>query len=77
MAIYKYQAYLQQNSSTEFDQVYEASATTPKSAIYRCEGCGREAISTAGHPLPPQNHHQHTAQQGRIRWKMIVMATHA
>ncbi|WP_230944020.1 pentapeptide repeat-containing protein [Burkholderia vietnamiensis] len=36
----------------------------------RCEGCGQNAVSTCGHPLPPQNLHQHTANQGRIRWRL-------
>jgi hypothetical protein len=26
--------------------------------------------------LPPQNHHQHSAAQGHIRWRMIVYADH-
>ena len=77
MAFYKYAAYLSQNTDAAFDLIHEAAALTPNSGIYRCEGWGREAISTAGHPLPPQNHHQHTYQQGRIRWRLIVMATHA
>jgi hypothetical protein len=26
--------------------------------------------------LPPQNHHQHGAHQGPIRWQLIVFAVH-
>jgi hypothetical protein len=26
--------------------------------------------------LPPQNHHQHTQQQGAIRWRLAVIADH-
>lgn len=75
MAIYKNANYLSQNSSSAFDSVHNAGSATPHSGIYRCEGCGRNDVSTAGHPLPPQNHHQHTQAQGTIRWRLIV-ATH-
>jgi hypothetical protein len=76
MAYYKYSSYLNAADGDAFDLLHEAGAVTPYSGIYRCEGCGREADSTYGHPLPPQNHHQHTPAQGRIRWRVIVMATH-
>lgn len=75
MAVYKYDKYLQQHNSSAFDAIHEPAAKTPYSGIYRCEGCGRNDVSTEGHPLPPQNHHQHTAQQGKIRWRLVV-ATH-
>lgn len=75
MAIYKNANYLTQNNSTAFDAVHNAGAATPYSGIYRCEGCGKNDVSTQGHPLPPQNHHQHNPGQGAIRWRLIV-ATH-
>ena len=76
MASYKYPQYVSQNGSDAFDKVYAAGSTTPFSGIYRCAGCGREAVSTVGHPLPPQNHHQHTQAQGAIRWRLITYADH-
>lgn len=75
MAIYKYPNFLQQSAHAAYDQVHKAADIAPYSGIYRCEGCGENAVSTHGNPLPPQNHHQHTANQGAIRWRLIV-STH-
>jgi hypothetical protein len=72
MALYKYGQVLRQADHGEFDTFYPPAARTPWSGIYRCEGCGKEAVSTHEHPLPPQNHHQHTSGQGPIRWRLIV-----
>ena len=71
-AQYKYPQFLQQNSNVVFDQICQAGTATPYSGIYRCEGCGLCITSVHTHPLPPQNHHQHTYQQGTIRWRLIV-----
>jgi hypothetical protein len=72
MAQYKYSQYLAQSNDPIFDGVHEPGASTPRSGIYRCETCGREAVSVHPHPLPPQNHHSHTPGQGRIRWRLVV-----
>jgi hypothetical protein len=72
MAVYKYPQFLQQNAAAAFDQLYHPGSATPFSGIYRCEGCGHNEVSTYGHPLPPQNHHQHTPAQGAIRWRLVV-----
>jgi len=72
MAWYKYSTYLVKNSNDKFDELHSPSATTGWSGIYRCEGCGREIVSTSGHPLPPQNHHQHNYSQGTIRWRLLI-----
>lgn len=74
MALYKYGSYLEASQDAAFDSVYHPGATPAHSGIYRCEGCGREISHNAGNPLPPQNHHQHAAAQGAIRWRMIVYA---
>lgn len=71
-ALYKYPQFLAVSDHQAFDQITESGVQTPYSGIYRCEGCGRCVTSVGGYPLPPQNHHQHTAQQGRIRWRLIV-----
>jgi hypothetical protein len=76
MAYYEYANYLDHVSNPAFDVDTHPSNPTPYSGIYRCMGCGHECVSTAGHPMPPQNHHQHTYAQGAIRWRLIVMATH-
>jgi hypothetical protein len=74
MALYKYQQYVANSNHTAFDEIHTPGTTTPRSGIYRCEGCGREIASNANNPLPPQNHHQHSAAQGSIRWRLIVFA---
>ncbi|MDR3483180.1 MAG: hypothetical protein P4L91_20990 [Burkholderiaceae bacterium] len=72
MAVYKYQNYLEASNHQAFDQIHKPGETTPYSGIYRCEGCGVNEVSTHGHPLPPQNHHQHNQSQSAIRWRLIV-----
>ena len=69
---YKNSAYLERNNHQAFDAIHEAGTATPFSGIYRCEGCGKCIVSVNPHPLPPQNHHQHTIQQGRIRWRLVA-----
>jgi len=72
MAVYKYSNYLEQSNHQAFDEIYHPGTATPHSGIYRCEGCGMNEVSTYSHPLPPQNHHQHSYTQGAIRWRLIV-----
>lgn len=76
MALYKYDQYVGKNTDEIFDEVNHPGVAAPRSGIYRCVGCGREDVSTEGHPLPPQNHHQHTPAQGTIRWRLAVYADH-
>jgi hypothetical protein len=76
MALYKSSSYIQQSDDPVFDQEHKPGGTTPRSGVYRCMGCGREVVSEENKPLPPQNHHQHTAAEGTIRWRMIVYADH-
>jgi hypothetical protein len=71
-AYYKYPQYLTQHQDPAFDTIHEPGQATQHSGIYRCEGCGHCIASVAPYPLPPQNHPQHTLQQGRIRWRLIV-----
>lgn len=72
MAWYKYPQYLAQENTYEFDAIHNPGATTVYSGIYRCEGCGLSATFIKDKPMPPQNHHQHNALQGTIRWRLIV-----
>jgi len=76
MALYKDIAYLAKSEDATFDAIHKPGQTPPHSGIYRCMGCGREVVAEQGRQLPPQNHHQHTTQQGEVRWKMIVFADH-
>lgn len=73
MAYYKYGNVLLQQNGAEFDALHQPGAQTPHSGIYRCEVCGGSAVSTLGNPLPPQNHHDHSAFANRpIQWRLIV-----
>lgn len=74
MILYKYAKYLDTSDSDVFDEIHKPGDPTPHSGIYRCEGCGSGIASNLGNPLPPQNHHQHNAAQGAIRWRLIVWA---
>ena len=76
MALYKYATYLGTSQDAVFDNEYGPGEVVPHSGIYRCMGCGREIASNEGDPFPPQNHHQHSPSQGRIRWKLVVYADH-
>jgi hypothetical protein len=51
---------------------YDPGDNVPVSGIYRCVGCHREITSNAHDPFPAQNHHQHSQEQGRIRWRLNV-----
>lgn len=75
MAIYRYSHYFKASTHAAFDEITYPGNATPYSGIYRCEGCGVNIVSTHSHPMPPQNHHQHTAAHGSIRWRLIA-ATH-
>lgn len=72
MAVYKYAVQLQQSNHQAFDDIYPPAARTPHSGIYSCTRCGMNEVSTYGHPLPPQDHHQHPVQLGPIQWRLIV-----
>lgn len=76
MATYKYEQFIQKIDHAAFDTLHNPGEMHPFSGIYRCEGCGREVVGEQGRQLPPQNHHQHTLQQGPIRWRLIVYADH-
>lgn len=71
MALYKYSKFLSPRDGPAFDVLHPPAATTPYSGIYRCEVCGHEVVSTEGHPLPPQDHHQHSSYRS-IQWQLIV-----
>ena len=72
MAVYKYAQLLEQSPNAAFDAVLSPATPAPHSGIYRCEVCGMNEVSTLGHPLPPQNHHQHAPNLGPIRWRLAV-----
>ena len=51
---------------------YNPGDEVPVSGIYRCTGCGKEITSNKNDPFPPQNHHQHSQDQGSVKWKLNV-----
>lgn len=59
-------------SRAHWTTVYGPSDTVPVSGIYKCQGCKKEITSNKNDPFPPQNHHQHSASEGKIRWKLNV-----
>lgn len=72
MVWYKYPNVLTQISHANFDKIYSPGEQSPDGGIFRCEGCGREIGIAQQHTLPPQNHHQHGANHGTIRWRMVA-----
>ena len=72
MALFKYNHFFTQTSHTNFDALHGPGTKVPDSGIYRCEGCGHEIAHTEYNILPPQNHHQHSQQQGAIRWRLVA-----
>ncbi len=53
-------------------KTYDVGVVAPVSGIYRCPGCGKEIAHNQDTKLPPQNHHQHDPNQGKVRWRLIV-----
>jgi hypothetical protein len=76
MATYKYPQFLAQVNHDAFDTLHLPGQVPPFSGIYRCQGCGREVVAEQARQLPPQNHHQHSPQQGMVRWRLITYADH-
>lgn len=61
------------SNRAEWTNIYNPGSKVPISGIYFCLGCNREVTVNNGDPFPPQNHHQHLAGQGTVRWRMLVM----
>ena len=59
-------------SGAHWTTTYNPGDKVSVSGIYRCLGCKREVTSNENDPFPPQNHHQHAPEQGKIRWKLNV-----
>ena len=76
MATAKYNGLIGHEIGAEFDVIHNPGAQTPLSGIYRCAGCGVTIVCENKRTFPPQNHHQHTAAQGLIRWQLLVKASH-
>ena len=76
MAWLKYDRVVKRLNSDAFDTLFEPGIEAPYAGIYECAGCGREIGIAEGHRLPPQNHHQHQADEGKVRWLLIVYADH-
>ena len=68
----KYRHFLEPEDGPEYDALYEAGSLTPYSGIYYCKACGSSITSLVSQPLPSQDHHKHSEQQGPIRWQLAV-----
>lgn len=62
------------DSKPWWQETYAPGDNVPVSGIYICVGCNREIASNKDDPFPPQNHHQHSSAQGRIRWRLNIRA---
>lgn len=60
--------------SPEFDKEFKPGESPIRPGIYRCSGCGCEAIADASKPLPLDKHSRHAPAQGTIRWRLAVAA---
>ncbi|MET3611021.1 protein L [Mucilaginibacter rubeus] len=76
MALYNDSKFLAHNTDKAFTVEHNPGAKPPHSGIYRCMGCGKEIVAEESRQFPPQNHHEHSPAQGKIRWRMIVYADH-
>lgn len=76
MAFFQHGNFLRNLRDPAFEMEHLPSAPAPWPGIYRCTGCGREAIASVGHTLPSQTHHLHGPGEGLIRWRLIVWADH-
>jgi hypothetical protein len=74
MALYQEPHYFTQSSHQNFSKLHPPGTVVPDSGIYRCEACGDEIAANKDQPLPPQNHHQHSPQHGKIQWRLIACA---
>lgn len=72
MVLYKNDAWVLRSEDAAFDTIFKPGQKPVHSGIYRCLGCGREAVGEMERTLPPQNHHQHTTSQGDVRWKLAA-----
>ena len=72
MAKYRYSTHLHKSDSTAYDVEWKPGQKPVNSGIYRCTGCGHEVVAEKERSFPTQNKHQHTAEQGEIRWKLLV-----
>lgn len=72
MAFYNDPVYFVRSHNQEFSVLHPPGTIVANSGIYRCEACGDEIAANKSQPLPPQNHHQHSAQQGKILWRLIA-----
>jgi hypothetical protein len=72
MPLYKEPKLFEQSDSTAFDAIHKPGSPTPHSGVYRCVNCGREVVSAHPHPLPPQDHHQHSDRSKPIQWKLVA-----
>jgi hypothetical protein len=76
MAKYLYRHFTEQTDNELFDRNHRPNELAPRSGIYRCMGCGREAAVPEGNRLPGYDHHAHDREQGSPRWRLIVYADH-
>ena len=73
MALYQRSSDIKRVTDPAFDKEYRPGAMPEHPGIYRCLGCGREALGEHGRMLLPQEH-PHSQQQGPVVWRLAVFA---
>lgn len=81
MPYFKNKDVFKHDVSAAFDYVYSPGTKTPHSGVYRCTNCGFEAVSTAGHPLPPEHScGEHSVnwrcRHGVVQWQLVSAPIH-
>ena len=74
MTLFKRSNDIEVSVSPEFDKRYEPGETPSRAGIYRCAGCGCEAIADSSKALPLHEHSRHLLAQGSIQWRLAVAA---
>ena len=69
---YKYAEELSKSEDKMFDVLHDPGEEAPQPGVYVCTKCKKPISIAGGHKLPPQNHHQHAASLGSIKWQLVV-----
>ena len=74
MTLFKRSNDIEVSISPEFDKRYDPGEMPVKPGIYRCAGCGREAIADSSKALPLHEHPRCLVPRGPIQWRLAVAA---
>jgi hypothetical protein len=72
VAFFKDKHFVEPSNSDVFKIDYRAGSGSPHAGIFCCVGCGRKIGMSVGQKLPPLDHRQRAADQGSVRWRLVV-----